>query len=164
MINRPLCGPYCSWIPTPGPVAYQPQVGSFTDAVMLEGVDHARPSSLLCNSQTVRSPLVFFDVICFSFTAPGLWVASSKMLPVVWSTTAQGLPQVLSPSSQIDCCSLHVFPASRERFIRRSMSPESPGPFLRPSQKASNVPFFVTIKEGIRYERYPSFPPTKRSC
>ena len=49
--------PVCSWMPWPGPVAYQVQSGCITVSVMLTGSLQVSPSSRLCVSQTVRLAL-----------------------------------------------------------------------------------------------------------
>src|SRR5438067_1451526 len=137
-------------MPTPGPVAYQVQPGFLTSFVMSTGLVQVAPSSSLLHTQTVRDPLLLPATIMASVSLPRLCVMSSQIAPVRWSTTGQGLPQVLSPSSQTTCVLPHVLPPSELRLQRRSISPVSPRPFLRPSQKASSVPFFETISDGIR--------------
>ena len=73
------------------------------------------------------------------------------MVPVVSSTTGQGLPHVFGPSSQTTCGSLQVLPPLVEHLSSRSISPVSEALFFRPSQKASKVWLLVTINAGIRY-------------
>ena len=143
--------PPLSWMPTPGPVAYQVQPGRFTSGVSTTGLLQEAPSSVLLVSQTVRAPLLVPFTIRSSVSLPRLWVRSSQTVPVRASRTGQGLPQVLAPSSHTTCAGAHVWPPSKLRFRSRSMSPESPLPFLRPSQKASSVPFLVTSSDGMRY-------------
>src|SRR5262245_41063362 len=138
-------------MPTPGPVAYQVHSLSFTSFVISAGFAQVTPSSVLCVTQTPRVPWLVPSTIFASVSLPRLCVSSNQIVPVRASTTGQGLPQVFVPSSHTTCCGCHVLPPSRLRFRTRSMSPVSPPPFLRPSQKASSVPFFVTINDGMRY-------------
>jgi hypothetical protein len=72
------------------------------------------------------------------------------MVPVSRSTTGQGLPTVSGPKSATSCSGCHEAPLSRLRLSTTSMSPVSLRLCLRPSQKASSVPFFVTTTAGIR--------------
>src|SRR6516225_7387116 len=122
-------------MPTPGPVAYHVQSGFFTSLVISIGLLHVAPSSSLFVTHTVRVPLLVPSRIILSVSRPRLCVSSSQMVPVRVSTTGQGLPQVFSPSSQTACVFAHVLPPSKLRLSNRSMSPASPRPFLRPSQK-----------------------------
>src|SRR5439155_15515107 len=138
-------------MPTPGPVAYHVQSGFFTLLVISTGLLQVPPSSSLLATQTVRVPLLVPLTIVASVSLPRLCVRSNQIVPVRASRTGQGLPQVLSPSSQTTCVLAHVLPPSKLRFRSRSMSPASALPFLRPSQKASRVPFLVTSSDGMRY-------------
>src|SRR5262249_2601357 len=138
-------------MPTPGPVAYHVHSGFLTSRVISTGLAHVAPSSVLLVSQTVRVPLLLLATMAASVSVPRLWVMRSPTVPVFASTTGHGLPQVFSPSSQTTCALPHVLPPSVLRFKRRSMSPASPRPPLRPSQKASTVPFGVTMTDGMRY-------------
>src|SRR5689334_21508325 len=127
-------------MPTPGPVAYQVQFAFFTPLVMLTGFDQLTPSSVLLVTQTVRPPLLLPAMIFASVSSARLCVIRSQMVPVLASTTGQGLPQVFLPSSQTTCVFSQVLPPPRLRLSKRSMSPASPRAFLRPSQNASAVP------------------------
>src|SRR6185369_1352026 len=67
-----------SWMPFPGPVAYQFQSFAFTDVVISRGLDQVRPSS--CDE---------------SINTPSLSrLKGSQSVPVCCSTTGQGLPIV----------------------------------------------------------------------
>src|SRR5688500_1502496 len=101
-------------MPIPGPVAYQPHAGSFTTLVMLRGADQVAPSSALEVTHTVRVPWLLFAVISASRSLPMLCVINSQMVSVNRSTTGQGLPHVLGPSSQTIDCLDHVLPPSSE--------------------------------------------------
>src|SRR5437588_750484 len=79
-------------MPTPGPVAYQVHLSSFTSAVMSRGFDQVTPSSVLDVTHTVHVPLDVPARIAFSESEPRLWVCSRKMAPLCRSTTAHGLP------------------------------------------------------------------------
>src|SRR5215471_6798681 len=137
-------------MPTPGPVAYQVQSDFFTSLVISTGLLQVAPSFSLFMTHTVRVRLLVPLRIIRSVSPPNLCVSSSQMVPVRISMTGQGLPQVFSPSSQTTCVFAHVLPPSKLRLSNRSISPASPPPFLRPSQKASSVPFFVTSSDGMR--------------
>src|SRR6186713_1983233 len=128
-------------MPTPGPVAYQLHDGSLTDFVISPGFDQVFPSSSERDIQTVRVLKPFFALMADSLSRPSLCVISNRITPMSSSSTAQGLPQVFVPSSQITCCLLQVRPLLVERFSSRSMSPLSARLSFRPSQNASNVPF-----------------------
>src|SRR5262245_49466433 len=92
--------PDFSWMPTPGPVAYQVHSGRFTSFVISAGLSHVAPSSVLFVIQTVRDPLLVPDTILASVSSRKLWVMSSQTVPVFRSTTGQGFPHTLVPSSQ----------------------------------------------------------------
>src|SRR5436189_6375443 len=92
--------PFLVWMPTPGPVAYQVHFGSLVVAVISIGLAQVTPSSSLLVIQAVREPLLVPSMICDSLSSPRLCVNGSQMVPVARSTTGQGLPQVLRPSSQ----------------------------------------------------------------
>ena len=66
-------------------------------------------------------------------SAAARWCRSWRRRP------GRGCRRCCRPSSQTTCVSPHVLPPSVLRFRSRSMSPVSPRPFLRPSQKASTV-------------------------
>ena len=137
-------------MPTPGPVAYQPHSGRFVVEVISTGFDQVAPSSLDFVTQTVRVPLDFRWPMAVSPSSPRLWVMRSQTTPVVRSTTGQGLPQVLGPSSQINWSGCQVRPPSKLRLATMSMSPVSLALVLRPSQRASTVPLSVTTTAGMR--------------
>jgi hypothetical protein len=105
------------------------------EAVMFTGGAQVLPLSSFRESQTVRVPPRFRTLIWASPVSPGLCVSSSQMIPVVSSTTGQGLPHVFGPSSQTTCGSLQVLPPSAERFSSRSMLPVSERLFFRPLAK-----------------------------
>src|SRR3954451_3651974 len=133
-------------MPTPGPVAYHVHVGFFTAAVMSRGFDHVTPSSALDVTHADRLARADAVVMSFSLSSPRLWVISSQVVPVDWSTTGQGLPQVFLPSEKTTDALANVRPPSVERLRIRWISPES-ALDCRPSQKARSVPFFVTIAD-----------------
>src|ERR1043166_3838459 len=137
-------------MPTPGPVAYQVQLGFLTSFVISTGLVHVLPSSSLLQTQTVREPLLFFVSIIAWVSLPRLWVMSIQMVPVRESRTGQGLPHVFSPSAQTTCRPPHDLPPSLERLRTRSILPVSLRPFLRPCQKARRVPFVETSRDGMR--------------
>ena len=113
----------------------------------------SRVSSVLEVIQTVRVPLEVPAMMSFSWSSPRLWVMRRKTVPVDWSTTGQGLPQVFLPSAQTTWMGPKVRPASVERRRMRLISPVSlPGPrgVWRPSQKARIVPALVRMTEGMR--------------
>src|SRR5262245_34958079 len=99
-------------MPTPGPVAYRVQSGFLTSLVISTGFDHVAPSSVLCDTHAVRVLWLVPSTIFASVSLPRLCVNSSQTVPVVRSTTGQGLPQVLVPSSQTTCISPQVLPPS----------------------------------------------------
>src|SRR5689334_16003655 len=101
-----------AWMPTPGPVAYHVQSALLTSRVISTGRPHVRPSSSLFVTQTVRVPLAVPSRIFASVSPPRLCVMSSQTVPVLRSRTAQGLPQVLSPSSQTTWALPQVLPPS----------------------------------------------------
>src|SRR4051794_19711843 len=145
MTSRPACGPVASWIPTPGPVAYQPQPGFLTDTVIVRGSVQVRPSSWL---EVTRTSWLFRQKV-------------SQIVPVVESTTGHGLPIAIGcvpPSSGTSVVAPQVRPPSSLRRITMSMSPLSEAPVLRPSQKARSVPLGVTRSDGMRYVWYPPVP------
>src|SRR5262245_49107798 len=113
--------PLFNWMPTPGPVAYHVHFRSFTDFVRSTGFDHVRPSSLLFVTHTRRVPLLVPARMARSLSLPRLWVSSSQMVPVERSTTGQGLPTVLAPSSAITCRRDQVLPPSALRLSTTSM-------------------------------------------
>src|SRR5262245_2307900 len=137
--------PLRNWMPTPGPVAYQVQPCFYTSFVVSPGFAQVTPSSSLRVTHTVRLAALLPPTIRASVSRPRLCVISSQTVPVFASTTGQGLPQVLSSSSQTTCVRPHVLPPSVLRLRTRSMFPASPRPVLRPSQKASSVPFLVAM-------------------
>ncbi len=86
-------------MPTPGPVAYQPQPSGLTSAVISRGAAQVLPSSSL-------------EVMNTSSLSRQKGI---QIVPVVWSTTGQGLPIVIfasPPSSWINCSALHDAPKS----------------------------------------------------
>src|SRR6476469_5346247 len=91
--------PDAVWMPTPGPVAYHVHLLSLTSFVTSAGFDHVTPSSSLFVTQTLRVPLLVPSRMVRSLSLPRLCVSSSQTVPVLRSTTAQGLPTVFSPSS-----------------------------------------------------------------
>src|ERR1700730_17311846 len=126
--------PLLSWMPTPGPVAYQVQFGFVTSLVISAGVLQVAPSSSLFVTHTVRGFLLVPLTIIVCVSLPMLCVISSQIVPVLASTTGQGLPHVLSPSSQTTCVLPQDLPPSKLRLRMRSISPASPRAVLRPSQ------------------------------
>ena len=142
--------PVLVWIPTPGPVAYHVQSACFTLAVMSTGADHVTPSSVLRNTATDRPAWLVPAMMSFSRSVPRFCVVSSQMVPVVRSTTGQGLPKVFGPLSPTTWSGDHVWPPSRLRFSTRSMSPASPPPSRLASAKASSVPRAVAMTDGMR--------------
>src|SRR5262245_58725593 len=111
MSSRPLL----SRTPQPGPVAYHVHFGSFTSLVISAGFDQVAPSSVLLVTQTVRVPLPVPSRILRSVSSPRLCVKSSQTVPAE-STTGQGLPTVLGPSSQTTWRCFQVAPPSRLRL------------------------------------------------
>src|SRR5262245_18676234 len=138
------------WMPTPGPVAYHVHPSFLTCGVISTGLAQVAPSSVLFVTQAVRDPLLLPVAIFSSVSSPRLCVINSQIVPVARSTTGQGLPQVFLPSSQTTWVGCQVLPPSELRRSNRSMSPASPRPVLRPSQKASRVPLPETIRDGMR--------------
>src|SRR5262245_24147707 len=142
--------PEASCTPTPGPVAYHVHFASLTALVISTGFAHVAPSSVLFVTQTERVPLLVPARISFSVSLPRLCVNSSQIVPVDRSTTGQGLPTVLAPSAATTWTLPQVLPPSVLRRRSVAISPESPRPFLRPSQKASRVPLGVAKCDGMR--------------
>src|SRR5438105_12818881 len=88
MRSRPLR----NWMPQPGPVAYHVQSALRTADVISTGLDQVAPASVLFVSQTVRGSLLVASRIIFSVSLPRFLVRGSQTVPVVRSTTGQGLP------------------------------------------------------------------------
>src|SRR6266850_6369518 len=127
-------------MPTPGPVAYHVQSGSFVVAVISSGLLQVSPSSLLELIKTVRVPFDFPAMISRSRSCPRFRVIGSQIVPVARSTTGQGFPIVLGESEATTPSADHVRPSSVERLTTISISPLSDRPFFLPSANASNVP------------------------
>src|SRR5678810_151311 len=109
-------------MPTPGPVANQVQSGCFTCLEISIALSQVKPSSALLEIQTVREPLLVPSTIADSLSSPRLCVSRSQIVPLSRSTTGQGLPQVLAPSSHTICIGCHDLPPSRLRRRTRSIS------------------------------------------
>src|SRR5581483_4523868 len=64
--------PFFNWMPTPGPVAYQVQLGFFTFLVISTGLAQVVSSLSLFVTQTVRVPLLVPFTILSSVSLPRL--------------------------------------------------------------------------------------------
>ena len=101
-------------------------------------------------TQTVRVPRLVPSRIFDAVSSARFRVRSIQRVPVSRSKTGQGLPMVSGPASATTRRGDHVAPPSTLRFNTRSISPLSPPPSFRPSQKARTVPPGETINEGMR--------------
>ena len=119
-----------------------------TDEVISIGSAHVAPSSLLWVSQTVRG--AFPPRIILSGPSARFLQNGSHIVPVVLSTTGQGLPQVVAGSVTTVWVGSQVRPSLKLRLKIRSISPVSLRECFLPSQNANIVPRVETAIAGIR--------------
>ena len=117
---------------------------------MSRGAAQVWPSSVLEVTQTVRVPLLLLAVMSASLSLPRLCVISSQMVSVKRSTTGQGLPQVLSASSQTTDCFDQVLPPSVERFSHQVDVAGVAGAVAATLGQGEDGAVFVTNSDGMR--------------
>ena len=133
-------------MPCPGPVAYQPQLGSSMTPSRLRAGVHDEPSAATSWTYGVRGD----DALT------GLNVVSSTTLPRIRSTMGTALPRVAGAagfasvpvSTRPMYCQLR--PLSVDLVMMRSMCTASPQNVRRASTKASSTFAVVRTTAGMR--------------
>ena len=137
-------------MPTPGPVAYQPQPGSLTAGVISTGLLQVAPLSLLLVTSTVREPVDVAGHDLFLIVDAQIRVSSSQITPVSRSTTGAGIANgvllVIDNDFERAPGAAVVFAAAQHQVDIAGVR----AAFFRPSAKASSVPSLATISDGIR--------------